>query len=185
MLPVGDVIPSRTRPVLTSAFAVAELALVGPPQLRPWAVVWIVNALAVGIYGRALEDRMGHGRFAVLAALGVAGAAIAAALVAPGPAALLCASGLAAAVGGAYVARFPGSRVLAIVPVPFGIELMEIPAWFVAAVWGVVHLATALGALTHAATVALLTAWVASGLLGAVAVRLLVRPERMSVNWWG
>lgn len=185
MLPIGDVIPSRTRPVLTVAFAAAELALIGPPILRPWAVVWIANAVAIGIFGRALEDRMGHGRFALLAALGVASAAIIAALAAPVPTVLVCASGLAAAIGGAYLARFPGSRVLAIVPVPFGIELMELPSWFIAAAWGVVHLGTALNAMTYAGAVALLTAWVAAGGLGAMAAWLLVRPERMSVSWWG
>jgi len=185
MLPIGDVIPSRTRPVLTVALALAELALIGPPLLRPWAVVWIASAVAIGIFGRTLEDRMGHGRFAALAALGVASAAIIAALAAPVPTVLVCASGLAAAIGGAYLARFPRSRVLAIIPVPFGLDLMEIPAWFIAAAWGVVHLATALGALTHAGTIALLTAWIAAGAFGALAVWLLVRPERMAVSWWG
>ena len=171
MLPIGDVLPSRTRPVLTVALAAAELTLIGPPLLRPWAVVWIASAVAIGIFGRTLEDRMGHGRFAALAA--------------PVPTVLVCASGLAAAIVGAYLARFPRSRVLAIIPVPFGLDLMEIPAWFIGAAWGVVHLATALGALTHAGTIALLTAWIAAGALGALAVRLLVRPERMAVSWWG
>ena len=185
MLPIGDVIPTRTRPVLTVALAIAELALIALPRYRPWAVVWLANALAIGIFGRALEDRMGHGRFAALAALGAAGAGLTAArLHAPRPV-LVCASGVAAAIGGAYLARFPGSRVLVIVPVVFGIELMEIPTWFVAAAWGVVHLATALNAMTYAGALALLAGWAAAAALGALAVWLLVRQGRMNVSWWG
>ena len=185
MLPIGDVIPTRTRPVLTVAVAVAELALIAPFLLRPWAIVWIVNALAVWIFGRTLEDRMGRWRFAALAALGAAGAGLSAALVARAPTVLVCASGLAAAVGGAYLARVPNSRVLAAIPVPFRINLVEIPAGFVAAAWGVVHLATALNAMTYAGTVALLAGWAAAAALGAMSVWLLVRPERMDVTWWG
>jgi hypothetical protein len=128
---------------------------------------------------------MGHGRFAMLAAVGAAGAALIAALAAPAPVVLVCASGLASAIGGAYLARLPGSRVLVIVPVLIGIELMEIPTWFIAAAWGVVHLATALNAMTYAGTLALLSAWTAAGALGALAAWLLVRPERMGVEWWG
>jgi membrane associated rhomboid family serine protease len=71
------------------------------------------------------------------------------------------------------------------VPVLFGIELMEIPAWFVAGVWGIVHLAVALGAPTPAAALAMVAGWAAAGGLGAVLAWPFSRRERDHIAWWG
>ena len=185
MVPIGDVIPTRTRPALTALLVVAALALVGPPALRPWTMAWLADGLAIGIFGRALEDRMGRARFSLFAVIGAVSAAALAELIAPVPLALVAAGGLAAAVSGGRLARFPGAPVLALVPVPFGLQILEIPAWFIAGVWGVVHLATALGAATPAATLAPLAGWVAAGVLGVVLARPFSRSERDHIAWWG
>jgi membrane associated rhomboid family serine protease len=185
MIPIGDVIPTRTRPALTAVLVLAALALIEPPALRPWTMAWLADGLAIGIFGRALEDRMGRARFALFAVIGAGSAAAVAALIAPIPLALVTAGGLAAAVSGGHLARFPGTPVLALVPVPSGLHLIEIPAWFIAGVWGVVHLAIALRAETPAATLAPLAGWVAAGVLGVVLARPFSRGERDHIDWWG
>ena len=185
MIPIGDVVPRRTRPGVTVALAVAQAGLLLAPAFRPWGVLWIVNAAAIWIFGCALEDRMGRGRFAALATLGAAVASAVAMLAAPVPLVLVASGGLVAALAAGYLAVFPRSRVLSLVPVLVGIELVEIPAWFIALVWGAASLAAALAVWSSAEAVALLTGWVASAGTGAAAAWLLKRPERMAISWWG
>jgi len=185
MLPIGDAIPCRTRPVLTAVLAAGALALIGPPGLRPWVVVWLADGLALWTFGATLEDRMGRARFAVFAAAGAAASAAVASLTAPVPLVLVAAGGMAAMVGSGYLARFPSAPVLALIPIPVGIEIIEIPAWFIAAVWAAVHAATALGAATPATSLALFGGWLAAGVLGALLVWPFSRRERDHIGWWG
>lgn len=185
MLPIGDVIPSRTRPVLTAVLAVGALALIGPPALRPWAIIWMADGLAIWMFGATLEDRMGRARFAAFAATGAAAAAAVAALTAPIPLVLIAAGGTAAMLGGGYLARFPTAPMLALVPTPAGVEIVEVPAWFIAAAWGVVHAATALGAATASVSLALAGGWLAAAGLGALLVWPFSRRERDHSAWWG
>lgn len=188
MIPVRDVIPTRTRPVVTLAALAGLCGALAWPPVRAWWLPWVFHALVVWLFGRTVEDRLGHGRFVALLL-----ACVASSTVVGATAGLTASAGaaVAAAVAGtmaAYFLMFPRSRVLALVPVLVGVELTEVPAWFIAGLWGAVQ----------AFAISSFAAWsgspgegtaaavgVAAGAVaGAVAWLVLRRPERMRVEWW-
>jgi len=188
MIPVRDVIPTRTAPAVT----MAVLALLGAAftlaEVREWWLPWLAHAAAIWLAGGAVEDRLGHGRFAALAlaCLAVAAAApLGAGIPGPGLPGAVC--GAVAGVLAAHLRLFPHSRILTIVPVVVGVELEDVPAWAVFGIWAVVQAAAAWSEATWSAPAALpgmavsAAAGAAAGTLGAV---VLKRPERMRVDWW-
>ena len=63
MIPLGDVIPVRTRPYVSLACMIGIL-IAGGPVLQV-----VSNIVALWIFGWTVEDRLGHGRFAAFCAL--------------------------------------------------------------------------------------------------------------------
>jgi membrane associated rhomboid family serine protease len=217
MLPVQDVIPSRTTPWLTlglmgllAAVLVFELllsehaarGLILSYGLVPAHVSWhalltsallhygildaAVNIVALWIFGDNVEDRLGRWRYAVLlvastALSGLIGARMNGSSLAP----VIGAGGGIGAVIGAYLVLLPRSRVMMLVPVWRGVDLVEIPAAMVVMAWllltGITTGAQAppFGGIPLAATVQ-----VAGLLTGAALARLLARPERLRCEWW-
>lgn len=170
MIPLCDVIPAPTRPVLSGVLAIcvsaATLAAGGGLPLGA------AHGVSVWIFGRAVEDRLGRVRYAILAAVC---ALVAAAIGRPESAAtlaLVLAGGAAGGVTGAHLRRYPMSRILVGVPLPPWI--VEAPALVLPPIWIAVHLLA--GAPIRPSLAALL--------IGAVAVRLMSRPERDCVEWW-
>lgn len=187
MIPLRDLVPSRTAPGVTLVLVAAQASALAFPALRGWWPVWVVNILTIWICGSTLEDRMGHGRFAVFVALCgglAAGAAAPASLSGEGLLAMTTPSGAVAGVAAGYLRLFPRARVLALVPVVVGLECIDLPAWVVAGLWIVVHGAAATSALSAGSASVLATAWLAGALGGGAAVRAFLRPERMKVDWW-
>lgn len=158
MIPLRDVIPSRTFPGATLAL-IALNALAFAVE-HPVAVA--ANMLALWLFGGTVEDRMGRGRFVLFYVLcGVAGAAT------PGAA--------AGGVIGAYFVLYPRSRVLTLIPIPFLLRIIEVPAFAFAAGWVMVQaLVSGSGVWRHAAGVA----------AGIGTVWLFRRRERLRVEWW-
>jgi len=94
------------------------------------------NMLFLWIFGDNVEDRMGHLGYAVFYLSG--GVAAAAAHVLSNPASTVPtvgASGAIAAVMGAYMLLYPGSRVRTLVWVLFFIRVIDVPAWVWLGVW--------------------------------------------------
>ena len=185
MIPVRDVIPTRTRPAVTLAVVAGMSASLAWPDVRAWWLPWAADGVLVWIAGRTLEDRFGAGRFAAfaVACAAVAGAALRATGHELQP--VWIAAGVAAGAAAAYLLIYPRSRVQVIVPVIVGIEIAEVPAWVVIAVWVAVQAAAAWAvpavfAVPDAAAVAV-AAGAAAGVCGGF---LLPRPERMRVEWW-
>lgn len=187
MIPVRDVIPSRTAPGVTLALLAALGAALAWPAVRDWWLPWLSHAMVLWLTGGTLEDRFGHARFAAFAA-GCTAAALAA------PAAAGCGLDPVRAIGGAtagmiaaYATMFPRSRILTLVPAVIGIEVTDVPAWVVFGLWAVLQAAAAWSMLTWSAPEATtgmaigVAAGAAAGALGSV---LLRRPERMRVDWW-
>lgn len=166
MIPIQDVIPSRTRPWVTLAIigvmaGVLVLELIAAPEAvrgvayaygwtgpRLWWLFPVTavlhggflhagsNMLALWIFGDTLEDRLGHARFATLYLLGAIVSWTV--VVASHPISAMPGIGGGGAVGaviGAYLAQLPRSRVLVLVPLPFFLELVEIPAAIVPGFW--------------------------------------------------
>jgi membrane associated rhomboid family serine protease len=182
MLPIRDVIPSRTTPwvviALLAAYATASAAtLIDHPG---WLAV-PANLVALAVFGETLEDRLGHGRFLAFGLLGAAAAVAGWMWLAPAaPYAIAAATGGVACVLGGYLSLFPRSRVLVFV----FIDVVELPALIVVAFWAVLH-AVALDPLEAARLGRSLFAAQVIGLgVGAASVRLFRRRERFAPTWW-
>jgi membrane associated rhomboid family serine protease len=184
MIPLGDVIPVRVRPYVTFA-AVAASVAGGGPLLHIGSSV-----MALALFGRTVEDRMGHGRFAVFVLLCGALAAVAQAAGSAEPVARgLIVSGAVAGVVGAYFALYPWSKVLVLVPVGFSPRIVELGAIVFCAVWYMLQVISWLPMDVPArATPAagLVPSWghLAGMALGAAGVWVFRRPERLRVEWW-
>jgi membrane associated rhomboid family serine protease len=187
MIPVRDVIPSRTFPGATVALLAAHAAGLVSADVRRWWLPWCVDMVALWIFGSTVEDRMGHGRFVVFYLL-CGGAAAAASAAAGAPAlTLIAAGGAVAGVSAAYLLLFPRSRVLTIVPAVGGIDVVEVPAWCVSGAWAAVYAAAAGAAVAPDAgtgALALAVGLLAGVLAGGLGFLLFRRPERMRVDWW-
>lgn len=102
------------------------------------------NMLYLWIFGNNIEDFLGHLRFLVFYLF--CGVAATVAHIASGPDSvlpLIGASGAIAGVLGAYVAAYPGARVLTLVFLFVFVQIIRIPAIIVLGVWFVIQLLNA------------------------------------------
>ena len=162
MIPLRDVIPSRTAPVVTivliaahvGGFWSADPLLVGSSMMMLW------------LFGGTVEDRMGHGRFFLFYLLcGFAGGGF------RGPHASAALAGVIAA----YFGLYPRSRILMLFPIPYLVRIVEVPAILIAAAWLLVQV-TILGPDLRPQMIGLA--------VGIAAVWLFRQRERMRVEWW-
>lgn len=123
--PLRDVIPSRTRPLVTlSSAAIGATALL---VMYPAPVTFgfiLLNALPLLVFGETVEDQLGHGRHLVLL-----GTAATTGFLLSGVPGIFAA--LAAAVIGAHLSLFPTSRIL----LTLWVQLVEIPSFFLMGCW--------------------------------------------------
>ena len=219
MIPLRDVIPSRTYPGVTigliavnvlvflfqamlpeetaqrflDAFAVvpAQFSLVDVfTSLFVHAGIAHLagNLLFLWIFGDNVEDRLGHGRFAVFYVVcGYVAAIAQTALVPDSLIPMVGASGAIAGVMGAYVVLYPQSRVLMLFPFPP--ILFELPAVFFLGFWFVMQFLSGIGTLPifQGATISggvAFWAHVAGFACGLALVIPMRRRERMDVDWW-
>jgi membrane associated rhomboid family serine protease len=165
MIPISDVIPTRTAPIATIALIVASAAFVLLYQLGHSASL-VANLIGLWLFGWTLEDRLGHARFALL--FGATGA-VAWLLSTPHSA---VAGGAAGVIGG-YFILYPKSLVHVLVPLPSPVR--ELPAVTFLALWFLSQLT--LGPFPFVPQLA-------GFFLGAALSVLMKRPERLKVEWW-
>jgi membrane associated rhomboid family serine protease len=106
------------------------------------------NMLYLWIFGNNVEDRFGRVRFLLFYLAGGVVAGLSQFAIDPhstNP--LVGASGAIAAVLGAYVALFPGARVLSLVFLGFFYQLINVPAVVVLVFWFVLQLLSGVGSL--------------------------------------
>jgi membrane associated rhomboid family serine protease len=178
MIPIRDVIPTRTTPVVTLALAAVNLAALlyvslGEPS-GGLLVYLALNVLFLWLFGENVEDRMGHGRFlAFYVGCGFA-AGVAQGVVAPGvEIRIALAGGATAGVMGAYAVSYPRSRVVTLVPLIVTVQVIEMPALYYMGLW--------LAVQAWAGTLLTVLAGFVTGIGG---VLILRRPERLRVEWW-
>src|SRR3954447_26395933 len=100
----------------------------------------IGNMWFLWIYGDNVEDVLGHGRFLVFYLLcGIAAALVHTLLNPWSRVPTVGASGAIAGVMGAYLVKFPHSRILTLVPIFVFLTTMEIPAVFMLLYWFVIQ----------------------------------------------
>ncbi|MEI6669187.1 MAG: rhomboid family intramembrane serine protease [Acidobacteriota bacterium] len=156
-----------------------------------WPSGWLQSvacAAALWFFGATVEDRLGHRRFVVLyLAAAAAAAASVAAVDARPPTSFALVGGAVAGVIGAHMALYPKARTLVLVPVAGGIDVGDVPAVLVAALWLLAYLASSLasGVDPEGWSPRLALVQVAAGAIAGSAFSwLLKRPERMRVEWW-
>lgn len=139
-------------------------ALSGDPRVPPQALATLItsqflhggwlhvgaNMLFLWVFGRAVEDRLGHLRYLLFYLLWGAGAALVQIWV-TGPSAvpLIGASGAIAGVLGAYFVLYPTAWVSLLVPILFFFWVIDVPAILALAYWFATQFLSGLGAITH------------------------------------
>ena len=219
MIPLRDVIPSRTRPGVTIGLIVFNvLVFLFQTTLPERTAVEFVhtfalvpahfsivdaftsmfvhagighvvgNLLFLWIFGDNVEDRLGHGRYALFYLFcGFVAAFTQTALYPDSDVPMIGASGAVAGVMGAYLVLYPHSRVLMLFPFPP--ILFELPAVFFLGFWFFVQFLNGVGSLPIFQTNQIsggvaFWAHVAGFACGLVLVRPMRRRERMDVDWW-
>jgi membrane associated rhomboid family serine protease len=218
MIPLRDVIPSRSTPYITVTLIVInavawlyELTIPGellPVYLQLYGVVpadfstptlvssmflhgswshFIGNMWYLWIFGDNVEDRVGHGRFIAFYLL--CGVVAALGHVAMDPASTLPtigASGAIAGVMGGYFVLYPQSRVLTLIPLPFYVEVIELPAVLLLGFWFVMQLFNAGVIAVTANSSSGGIAFVAhvAGFVAGLAGVFVFRKRRRTTEWW-
>lgn len=137
------VVPAKVQTELTAGVPITSIAVpfITAMFLHGGWLHILGNMLYLWIFGDNVEDRMGHLPYLFFYLLaGIAGS-IAHILANPGSQVpIIGASGAIAGVLGAYFVSYPRSRILTLLPLPFFITLVEVPAFFFLPFWFILQL---------------------------------------------
>ena len=110
----------------------------------------IGNMWFLWIYGDNVEDVLGHGKYLAFYLLcGVAAALAQYAMSPDSRVPTLGASGAIAGVMGAYLIKFPHSRILTLIPIFFFWTTVEIPAVLILAYWFILQFFSGVGSIGY------------------------------------
>jgi membrane associated rhomboid family serine protease len=151
----------------------------------------IGNMWFLWIFGDNVEDILGHVKYLLFYLLcGVAAALVQLAFNMDSPVPTIGASGAIAGVMGAYLVKFPRSRVVTLVFVLFFLTTIEIPAAFVLGFWFVLQFFNGVGAIASAHISQGGVAWFAhvGGFLAGILLIYVMRPQerfrrREELHW--
>jgi membrane associated rhomboid family serine protease len=122
----------------------------------------IGNMWFLWIYGDNVEDVLGHFKYLVFYLLcGIAAALLHVVLNPYSRVPTLGASGAIAGVMGAYMVKFPHSRIITLVPIIIFFTTMEIPALLILAYWFIIQLFSGVGSIGYSNVSAGGVAWFA------------------------
>jgi len=110
----------------------------------------IGNMWFLWVYGDNVEDVLGHGKYLAFYLLcGVAAALTQYAVSPDSPVPTLGASGAIAGVMGAYLIKFPHSRILTLIPIFFFFTTIEIPAVLILLYWFALQFFSGIGSVGY------------------------------------
>jgi rhomboid family protein len=110
----------------------------------------IGNMWFLWIYGDNVEDVLGHGKYLLFYLLCGVAAGLSHVMLAPySRVPTLGASGAIAGVMGAYLIKFPHSRIITLVPIFIFLTTMEIPAVFMLAYWFIIQIFSGVGSIGY------------------------------------
>lgn len=110
----------------------------------------IGNMWFLWIYGDNVEDVLGHGKYALFYVLcGIAAGLVHVMLAPYSRVPTLGASGAIAGVMGAYLVKFPHSRIITLVPIFIFFTTMEIPALLILLYWFVLQIFSGVGSIGY------------------------------------
>ena len=140
----------------------------------------IGNMWFLWIYGDNVEDILGHAQYLIFYLLcGLAATMVHVMFNIDSRVPTIGASGAIAGVMGAYVVKFPHSRITTLVPVFVFLTTMEIPAYFILLYWFVIQFFSGVGSVGHSHLSQGGVAWFAhvGGFLAGVALILIMRTQ--------
>jgi membrane associated rhomboid family serine protease len=132
------------------------------------------------LFGRSVEDRVGHARFLALFLLCGLAAGLTYLLVSPrSTVPAIGASGAIAGVMAAYLVLFPGARIITFIPIFFLPFIIELSAFFYVAYWFVLQLVAGMISLGLAQTGGGIAWWGhVGGFIAGIPLIFLLRPKR-------
>jgi membrane associated rhomboid family serine protease len=151
----------------------------------------IGNMWFLWIYGDNVEDILGHGKYLVFYLLCGIAAGVAHVLLNPGSRVpTIGASGAISGVMGAYLVKFPHSRIVTLVPLLVFFTTMEIPAALILVYWLLLQLISGVGSVGHSQVAQGGVAWFAhvGGFVAGALLIFLMRPHeryqrRRDLHW--
>lgn len=106
------------------------------------------NMWFLWIFGRGIEDLLGHARYLIFYLLcGLAAAFVHVIVNSNSPVPTVGASGAIAGIMGAYLIKFPRARIVTLVPIFVFITTLEIPAAFLLLYWFVIQFFSGFGSI--------------------------------------
>jgi len=138
----------------------------------------IGNMWFLWIYGDNIEDILGHAQYLIFYLLcGIAATMVHVVFNFDSRVPTVGASGAIAGVMGAYVVKFPHSRITTLVPVFVFLTTMEIPAYFILLYWFVIQFFSGVGSVGHSHLSQGGVAWFAhiGGFLAGIVLILVMR----------
>jgi membrane associated rhomboid family serine protease len=141
----------------------------------------IGNMWFLWIYGDNVEDILGHSQYLLFYLLcGLAATMVHIAFNGDSRVPTIGASGAIAGVMGAYVVKFPHSRITTLVPITIFLTTVDIPAYFILLYWFVIQFFSGVGSVGHSHLSQGGVAWFAhvGGFLAGVALILVMRTEK-------
>jgi membrane associated rhomboid family serine protease len=141
--------------------------------------------LYLWIFGDNVEDQLGHFRFVLFyLACGLAAALAQIYILPTSKVPMVGASGAVAGVLGAYLILFPRSRVLALIPIVFFFQIIELPAFLFLLFWFAMQFLNGAVSITGAPYMTGGVAWWAhiGGFVSGMALGFLL-PTRKRQQW--
>jgi membrane associated rhomboid family serine protease len=169
-----------------------------PDQLRPVTVLTSMfihggflhilgNMWFFWIFGRGIEDLLGHVKFLVFYfACGIAAGIIHIIVNANSPIPTVGASGAIAGVMGAYLIKFPRARIVTLVPIFLFFTTLDIPAAFLLLYWFAMQFFSGVGSIGYSTTSSGDVAWFAhiGGFLAGMGLIMLMAPRPPRYQQW-
>lgn len=145
------------------------------------------NMWFLWIFGRGVEDIMGHAKYFVFYfACGIAAGLIHIVVNANSPVPTVGASGAIAGVMGAYLVKFPRARIVTLVVIVFFITTVDIPAAFLLLYWFAIQFFSGVGSMGYSNASSGDVAWFAhiGGFLAGMGLALLLTPRQPRYQQW-
>ena len=144
------------------------------------------NMWFLWIFGKGIEDLIGHVRFLIFYLLcGFAAGIVHIVVNAGSPIPTVGASGAIAGVMGAYLMKFPSARIVTLVPIFIFITTIDIPAAFLLLYWFVIQFFSGVGSVGYSQASSGDVAWFAhiGGFLAGMGF-ILTMPTRPRFRQW-
>lgn len=138
------------------------------------------NMWFLWIFGDNIEDILGHGKYLLFYLLCGVGAAMTQVYFSPGSRVpMVGASGAIAGVMGAYMMKFPYSRINTLIFLAFFITTVEVPAWVMLIYWFFIQLISGVGSVGYSQVSQGGTAFLAhvGGFVAGIGLIYLMRPK--------